>query len=133
MCPWYFSSPQIPLPLAEKVSGHILNIFPVLQKFSQLILEEHSGRETWVDSLHTITKAFKLVSPSLQPLPPTLSSIVLPVILITNMVMSHSYFKNLLTQRILSYRVNPKSLSTVKNTLLNWYQATLVFPLPLFT
>lgn len=46
MCPWYFSSPQIPLPLAEKVSGHILNIFPVLQKFSQLILEEHSGRET---------------------------------------------------------------------------------------
>lgn len=48
---------QIPLPLAKKISAHDLNILPVLQKFSQLILEEHSRRETGVDSPHTITKA----------------------------------------------------------------------------
>lgn len=135
MCRWNFLSPRIPLPLAEKVSGHILNILPVLQKFSQLILEEHSGRETWVDSL--TAHYYKSLQTGLSQ-PPTspsyiLSSIVLPVILITNMVMSHPYFKNLLIQRTLSYRVNSKSLSTVKKTLLNWYQPSLVFPLPLFT
>lgn len=89
-------SSQTPLPLLEKVSVH-LNILPVLQKLNQLILEEHSRRETWVDSLHTITKASTL-----------LYFVIYYVASYLNRKYGHvtPLLKNLLFQRTLSYRVN---------------------------
>lgn len=98
---------------------------PVLQKLSQLILEEHSLRETGVDSLYSLPKPPNW-STNLQSLLPRFYSPLCCQFLIKNLIVTLlinnlPYPKNFL-------QVKSEPLSSAKKAPLNWYQPTLVLP-----